>query len=185
MGRRPRDPRSVLRGRLVGGGRRHSRRPASVLQGPVPGWSASGASMLSRASMSGGRLAGWLACWLFGWPVTLLGISALGGPRVVRSAAGSGASFHCGGPPASSVSSTVDSLRCGWAGGAGGVGAHGAERSLVPGAGGVSRGSSKCLCGRAVRRRVCGARRRSDWRAVVRVGLRAGPCRGSWPLAGG
>ena len=31
--------------------------------------------------MSGGRLAGVLACWLLGWPVTPLGNSALGGLR--------------------------------------------------------------------------------------------------------
>ena len=41
--------------------------------GPVPGWPACGASLLLRAVMSGGRLAGMLACCMFRWPVTPLG----------------------------------------------------------------------------------------------------------------
>ena len=68
-----------------------------------------------------------LACGFFGWPVIPLGISARGGPRATRSAAGSGASFRCGGPTASSVASTVGSSRCGWGGGAGGVAASSAS----------------------------------------------------------
>ena len=121
MRRRPRDPRSVPRGRVVGGGgsklgaRRQSSRSCTV--------SASNASLPSRAAMSGGRLAGVLACWLLGWPVSRLGISSLGGPWAVRSAVCSGTSFRCGGPPASPVVSTVGSLRCGWAGREGGVAA--------------------------------------------------------------
>ena len=63
---------------------------------------------------------GVLAWWLFGWPVTPLGISALGGLRAVRSAAVSGASFCC---RASPVASNSGSSRCGWAGGTGGVAA--------------------------------------------------------------
>ena len=37
--------------------------------GPVPRGPASGTSLLSRAALSGGRLAGVLACWLLVWPV--------------------------------------------------------------------------------------------------------------------
>ena len=126
-GWRPRVPRFCAPWVLCGG------RPAAWsasgvgLPGPVPGWPASGASPLPRAAMSGGRLAGLLACWFFGWPVTPLGMSAGGGPRAGRSAAGSGASFRCGGPPASSMASTVGSSRCGWAGGAGGAAASSAS----------------------------------------------------------
>ena len=117
--------------RLVGrrwwGGQRCARCPASVSQGPVPGWPVSGASLLSRAAMSGGRLAGGLACWLPGWPVIPLGISALAGPRAFRSAIGTGAPFRCGRPSASSVApapvSTLGSSRHGWAGGAAGAAA--------------------------------------------------------------
>ena len=90
---------------------------------PVPGWPVSGALLLSRAAMSGGRLAGLLACWLPGWPITPLGISALGGPRACRSAVGTRASFPRGGPSASFVASTVGSLRCGSPAGAGGAAA--------------------------------------------------------------
>ena len=87
------------------------------------GWLASGTSLPLRIAMCCGRLAGALPCWLLGWPVTLLGISALGGPRAARSAVGSDASFPCTGPAASSVASTVGPSPCGWAGGAGGVAA--------------------------------------------------------------
>ena len=83
----------------------------------------SGASSLSLAAMSSGRLAGALARWFSSWPAPPLGISALGGPRAGRSAAGGGASVRCGGPPVSSVVSTVGSSRCGGAGGAGSVAA--------------------------------------------------------------
>ena len=72
------------------------------------------------------------------------------------------------------------SLRTGAPGGDVGVRAHGAEGSLGPGAGGINQGSGWCLCGRAVRRRVCGARRWSEWRVVVRVGLWVGLCRSCW-----
>ena len=121
------DLRSVPRGRAVGGGPAACLAPGVGPSGPVPGWPVSGASLLSHAAMSGGRSAGVRACWLPGWPVTLLGISALGGPRAFRSAIGTGASFRCGRPSASPVApapvSTVGSSRCGWAGGANGTAA--------------------------------------------------------------
>ena len=63
------------------------------------------------------------------------------------------------------------------------VGAHGAEGSLGPGAGGVGWGSGTYLCRRAVGRCVCGAPGWLDMRAVVRVGLGVGPCQGCWLVA--
>ena len=75
------------------------------------------------------------------------------------------------------------SLGTGAPGGDVAVGAHAAEGLLGPGAGGVGRGGGTSLCGRAVRRCVFGARRWSDWRAVVRLGLRVGLRWGRWSMA--
>ena len=145
MGQRPHDPRSAPR-RVVGGGGGGAACSASGVrpQGLLPGWPVSGASPLSRAALSGGRLAGVLACWSFSWPITPLGISTWGGPRAGRSAAGSGASFRCGGPIASSVASTVGSSLCGCAGGAG---ADAAASSAICVAAGVwPSGAGASLC---------------------------------------
>ena len=122
-----RDPRSVPRGGAVRGGLAACPVSGVGPPGPVPGWSVSAASLLARAAMSGGRLVGVLACWLPAWHVTLLDIPAQGCPRALRSAVGTGASFRCGHPSASSVAPatafTVGSSRCGWAGSAGGAAA--------------------------------------------------------------
>ena len=115
MGLCPRDPRVAPPGRLVGRGRWHARRPASVPE--VPYQVGQACRHVRRAI---GPRAGALVFWLARPP---LGISARGGPRAGRSAAGSGASVRCGGPPVSSVAVIVGSSHGGWAGAAGGVAA--------------------------------------------------------------
>ena len=117
-GRGPPDPLVAPRGRLVGEGRRHARRPALVRQVPYH----DGQRSLPQCFRLLPCPAGWHANFS-GWSAPPLSISVWGGPRAGRSAAGGGASVRCGGPPISSVVSTVGSSRYGWAGGAGGVAA--------------------------------------------------------------
>ena len=73
--------------------------PGAGPPGPLPSRPGSGASPLSRAAMSGGRLAGVLACWSSDWPVTPLGISLLVGTWALGSAVGICVSFLLGVPP--------------------------------------------------------------------------------------
>ena len=141
-----------------------------------------------------------LASWFFGWPVVPLGISALAGPWAGRSATGSGDSFRCGSPPASSVASTLGPSRCGWAGSAGGVAASsascvvtrvwpsgaGASSTWPPSAGVPPLPSAVAGLGAGVPPSGCGIPVGSSWPGAFARGASAGTvaCVGSRSASG-
>ena len=167
--------------------------PASGIgsSGSVPVWPAVDTPPLPFAAKPGGS-----ACCIAGWSPPPLGCPA-----------GGGVSVRCGGPPISSVASTVGSSRSGCAGGAGGVAASPVSRAAsrawpsdtgggpgpLPGPAdrGASAGTVACA-GSGLRSGLQASRPGADrsvgctglyravpgWWGVVPVGRRFGLCRG-------
>ena len=118
-GRCPRDPRVASHGRMVGGGWPRAR---------LRHW-----FFRLRSRLASGRCLAASVCPMPSGPARwFTGLSAPppGFPVWGRSVAGGDASVCCGGLPIVSVTPTVGSSRCGWAGGAGGVAASPVGRAV-------------------------------------------------------